>query len=65
MAADREYKTGYADTLLGIVNAARAVLCELPQSDGRSVLAMVPMIVIYLIFQKQFIEGIALTGTKA
>ena len=30
-----------------------------------SVLAMVPMIVIYLIFQKQFIEGIALTGTKA
>lgn len=35
VAADREYKTGYADTLLGIVNAARAVLCELPQSDGR------------------------------
>ncbi|RDU22546.1 carbohydrate ABC transporter permease [Anaerosacchariphilus polymeriproducens] len=30
-----------------------------------SVLAMLPMIVLYLIFQKQFVEGIALTGTKA
>ena len=28
-------------------------------------LAMIPMLAIYLIFQKQFIEGIALTGTKA
>lgn len=30
-----------------------------------STLAMIPMVVLYLIFQKQFIEGIALTGTKA
>lgn len=30
-----------------------------------SVLAMLPMIVLYIIFQKQFVEGIALTGTKA
>ena len=30
-----------------------------------SVLAMIPMIIIYIIFQRQFIEGIALTGTKA
>ena len=36
-----------------------------PNLMAGSVLAMVPMIVIYLIFQKQFIEGIALTGTKA
>lgn len=27
-------------------------------------LAMIPMLVLYLVFQKQFIEGIALTGTK-
>ena len=27
-------------------------------------LAMVPMMVIYLVFQRQFIEGIALTGLK-
>lgn len=30
-----------------------------------STLAMIPMMVMYLIFQRQFIEGIALTGTKA
>jgi multiple sugar transport system permease protein len=30
-----------------------------------SALAMIPMLVLYLIFQRQFIEGIALTGTKA
>ncbi len=30
-----------------------------------STLAMIPMMVLYLIFQRQFIEGIALTGTKA
>ena len=26
--------------------------------------AMIPMLVLYLVFQRQFIEGIALTGTK-
>lgn len=30
-----------------------------------STLAMIPMLVLYLFFQRQFIEGIALTGTKA
>lgn len=29
-----------------------------------SLLAMIPMIVLYLFFQKQFIEGIAMTGSK-
>lgn len=29
-----------------------------------SLLAMVPMVILYLIFQKQFIEGIAMTGGK-
>lgn len=29
-----------------------------------SLLAMIPMIIIYLMFQKQFIEGIAMTGGK-
>ena len=28
------------------------------------VLAMVPMVVLYLFFQKQFIEGVAMTGGK-
>lgn len=29
-----------------------------------SLLAMLPMVIIYLIFQRQFIEGIAMTGGK-
>ena len=29
-----------------------------------SLLAMIPMVVLYLIFQKQFIQGIAMTGGK-
>lgn len=29
-----------------------------------SLLAMVPMVILYLVFQKQFIEGIAMTGGK-
>ncbi|MDC7242194.1 MAG: carbohydrate ABC transporter permease [Spirochaetales bacterium] len=36
-----------------------------PNLMAGSVLAMIPMIIIYLIFQRQFIEGIALTGTKS
>lgn len=35
-----------------------------PQLMAASLLACVPMIVIYLIFQKQFIEGIATSGGK-
>ncbi|MCI5556724.1 carbohydrate ABC transporter permease, partial [bacterium] len=26
--------------------------------------AMIPMLILYLLFQKQFIEGIAMTGGK-
>ena len=29
-----------------------------------SLLAMIPMVLLYLLFQKQFIEGIAMTGGK-
>ncbi len=36
-----------------------------PVMMAGSAIAMVPMLVLYLLFQKQFIEGIALTGTKA
>lgn len=35
-----------------------------PELMAASLIACVPMIVIYLIFQKQFIEGIATSGTK-
>lgn len=36
-----------------------------PVMMAGSALAMIPMLVLYLVFQRQFIEGIALTGTKA
>ena len=35
-----------------------------PQLMAAALIACVPMIVIYLIFQKQFIQGIAMTGGK-
>ena len=35
-----------------------------PQLMAASLLACIPMIIIYLIFQKQFIEGIATSGGK-
>ena len=38
---------------------------EYPVIMAGSLLATLPLIVVFLIFQKQFIEGIALTGTKA
>ena len=35
-----------------------------PELMAASLIACLPMIVIYLIFQKQFIEGIATSGGK-
>jgi len=35
-----------------------------PRLMAAALMATLPMIVIYLIFQKQFVEGIATTGTK-
>ncbi len=35
-----------------------------PTMMAAAVLAVVPMIVIYVIFQKQFVEGIATSGGK-
>ena len=35
-----------------------------PVMMAGSLLAMVPMVVLYMIFQRQFIEGVAMTGGK-
>ena len=35
-----------------------------PTMMASAVLAVIPMIVIYVIFQKQFVEGIATSGSK-
>ena len=37
---------------------------QFPVLMAGSLLAMVPMVILYLLFQKQFIEGIAMTGGK-
>lgn len=37
---------------------------DFPTLMAGSLLAMIPMVVLYLIFQKQFIEGVAMTGGK-
>jgi multiple sugar transport system permease protein len=37
---------------------------DYPAMMASAVLAIVPMIIIYVIFQKQFVEGIATSGGK-
>ena len=37
---------------------------EYPAMMAAAVLAIIPMVIIYLIFQKQFVEGIATSGGK-
>ncbi len=48
----------------GISSLQSNYLTNFPVLMAGSTLAMIPMLVLYLFFQKQFIEGIALTGTK-
>ena len=40
------------------------IVCTSASTTTLSVLAVIPMIVIYVIFQKQFVEGIATSGSK-
>ena len=39
-------------------------LTDYPSIMAGALLSIIPLIIIYAIFQKQFIEGIALTGIK-
>ena len=48
----------------GIVSLRGQHDTNFPVMMAGSTLAMIPMLVLYLIFQRQFIEGIALTGMK-
>ena len=47
-----------------IVNKQGQYTNNYPQLMAASLLACIPMIVLYLIFQKQFVEGIATSGGK-
>jgi multiple sugar transport system permease protein len=49
----------------GISSLQNQYFTKYPLLMAGSAMAMIPMLILYLIFQKQFIEGIALTGTKA
>lgn len=49
----------------GIASIKGQFFTDYPVIMAASFAAMIPMLVLYLIFQKQFVEGIALTGTKA
>lgn len=49
----------------GLATLKGQFITNYPVLMAGSVLAMWPMILLYIIFQRQFIEGIALTGTKA
>lgn len=49
----------------GISSLQGQYMTKYPLLMAGSAMAMIPMLVLYLFFQKQFIEGIALTGTKA
>ena len=48
----------------GLANLRGQFTTNFPVLMAGSLLAMLPMIVLYLFFQRQFIEGVAMTGGK-
>lgn len=48
----------------GITTLNAGFSTNYPVLMAGATMAMIPMLLLYLVFQKQFIEGIALTGTK-
>lgn len=49
----------------GIASMKGQFFTDYPLLMAASFIAMIPMLVLYLFFQKQFVEGIAMTGSKA
>ncbi len=49
----------------GLANLVGRNMTNYPQLMAGGVIAALPMIVLFLFFQKQFVEGIAISGTKA
>ncbi|MCI8538337.1 MAG: carbohydrate ABC transporter permease, partial [Oscillospiraceae bacterium] len=48
----------------GLASLQGQFLANYPVMMAGALLAMLPMVILYLIFQRQFIEGIATTGGK-
>ena len=47
-----------------LARLANANTVNYPELMAAAVISIIPMIVLYFIFQKQFIEGIATSGSK-
>ena len=48
----------------GLVSLMGQYFVDYPQLMAGSLIAIVPMIILFLLFQKQFVEGIATSGSK-
>lgn len=48
----------------GLASLKGQVVTNYPTMMAGSFIAMIPMMILYMVFQKQFVEGIALTGGK-
>ena len=48
----------------GLASLSGQFITDYPVMMAGAFIAMWPMIIVYLIFQKQFVQGIALTGGK-
>jgi len=48
----------------GLVNLMGQYSVDYPQLMAGSLIAILPMLILFLFFQKQFVEGIATSGTK-
>lgn len=49
----------------GIASMKGQFFTDYPLLMAASFIAMIPMLLLYLVFQKQFVEGIAMTGSKS
>ena len=57
-------ETEVATLSSALAKISSAYSVNYPELMAASVLAIAPMLVVYVIFQKQFIEGIATSGGK-
>jgi multiple sugar transport system permease protein len=48
----------------GLVTLMGQYSVDYPQLMAGSLMAIIPMIILFLVFQKQFIEGVATSGIK-
>ncbi len=46
------------------LNAAYAIQTDYPLIMGASVISLIPVLLVFIIFQKQIIESVALSGSK-